>query len=46
MNATFAPTAPLRGVDQHTALSGTETTIIDAADERRQLKEGRRAIEP
>ncbi|MGX9674560.1 DUF4407 domain-containing protein [Mycobacterium sp. HM-7] len=45
MNATFAPTAPLRGVD-HTALSGTETTIIDAADERRQLKEGRRAIEP
>ena len=45
MNATFAPTAPLRGVD-HTALSGAETTIIDAADERRQLKEGRRAIEP
>jgi Domain of unknown function (DUF4407) len=46
MNATFAPTAPLRGVDQHTALSGADTTIIDAADERRQLKEGRRAIEP
>lgn len=46
MNATFAPTTPLRGVDQHTALSGADTTIIDAADERRQLKEGRRAIEP
>ncbi len=45
MNATFAPTAPLRGVD-HTALSGSDTTIIDAADERRQLREGRRAIEP
>ncbi|WP_166427940.1 DUF4407 domain-containing protein [Mycolicibacterium mucogenicum] len=46
MNATFAPTAPLRGVDHHTALSGNDTTIIDAADERRALKEGRRAIEP
>ena len=46
MNATFAPTAPLRGTDHHTALSGAETTIIDAADERRALKEGRRAIEP
>ena len=46
MNATFAPTAPLRGADHHTALSGAETTIIDAADERRALKEGRRAIEP
>lgn len=46
MNATFAPTTPLRGVDHHTALSGADTTIIDAADERRQLKEGRRAIEP
>lgn len=45
MNATFAPSAPLRGVD-HTALSGSDTTIIDAADERRQLGEGRRAIEP
>lgn len=45
MNATFAPTAPLRGVD-HTALGGSDTTIIDAADERRQLGEGRRAIEP
>lgn len=46
MNATFAPTAPLRGVDPYTALDGADTTIIDAADERRQLKEGRRAIEP
>ncbi len=45
MNATFAPNAPLRGVD-HTALGGSDTTIIDAADERRQLGEGRRAIEP
>ncbi|MFL0176947.1 DUF4407 domain-containing protein [Mycobacterium sp. SMC-18] len=46
MNATFAPTTPLRGADPYTALDGTDTTIIDAADERRQLKEGRRAIEP
>ncbi|SHW93048.1 Uncharacterised protein [Mycobacteroides abscessus subsp. abscessus] len=46
MNATFAPTTPLRGVDHHTALGGADTTIIDAADERRQLREGRRAIEP
>ncbi|BBX84484.1 membrane protein [Mycolicibacterium aubagnense] len=45
MNATFAPIAPPRGVD-HTALSSSDTTIIDAADERRQLGEGRRAIEP
>lgn len=45
MNATFAPTTPLRGVD-HTALGGSDTTILDAADERRQLGEGRRAIEP
>lgn len=46
MNATFAPTTPLRSADPYTALDGTDTTIIDAADERRQLKEGRRAIEP
>lgn len=45
-NATFAPTTPLRGVDPYTALDGSDTTIIDAADERRQLREGRRAIEP
>ena len=41
----FAGT-PLRGVDPYTALDGSDTTIIDAADERRQLREGRRAIEP
>mgnify|MGYP001619302478 CR=1 FL=1 len=46
MNATFAPTTPLRSADPYTALDGTDTTIIDAADERRQLREGRRAIEP
>ncbi|MUL66568.1 hypothetical protein BOO86_18985 [Mycobacterium sp. CBMA 234] len=45
MNATFTPNAPLRGVD-HTALRGSDTTTLDAADERRQLGEGRRAIEP
>ncbi|MUM34943.1 DUF4407 domain-containing protein, partial [Mycolicibacterium sp. CBMA 361] len=45
MNATFTPSAPLQGVD-HNALRGSDTTTLDAADERRQLGEGRRAIEP